>query len=157
MKQLLLALTVAALLYPAVATAQQSGKKLSQVTFASADESRDGVLSFDEVTGMSQNIRLSMDTNDDGEIVREEFMEWDFGYSYLAQQDDNSEAYVAVKRVLFALSDLDGNGMISAKEERVNTFLRFNRADLNGDKALSEAEFLSAWMPLVILKAGRGG
>ena len=105
---LLSAFTVLALVLGA--QAQDTGKKLSQITFASSDKNEDGLVTLGEAGQLASNAFLSMDANDNSLVSRSEFLEWDWGYMYLAEQAGKVERYSAVKRVLFALRDRNGDG-----------------------------------------------
>ena len=99
------------------------------------------------------NVFHSMDGDNNGRISRSEFMKWDWGYFYLAEQKGQSKKHNAVKRILFALRDRNNDGRIERKEMRISVFTDFRRADLNHDGVLSEAEFLNAWTPIIVMKA----
>ncbi|MEM9105244.1 MAG: hypothetical protein AAGC96_06275 [Pseudomonadota bacterium] len=152
-----LSTATAAPILEAPALAQSSGKELTQITFASTDQNGDGALSVSEMSEMAQNITVSMDADEDMSVSLSEFMEWDFGFHYLAEQEDGDEGYAAVKRIMFALHDLNSDGAIDPTETRITTFWSFSRADLDNDRLLSEDEYFSAWMPVLLMKAGRGG
>ncbi|MEO0329788.1 MAG: hypothetical protein AAF217_14465 [Pseudomonadota bacterium] len=133
--------------------AQDTANELSAVTFSSTDTNEDKELSLSELTEMAMNIAISMDSDDDLIINKSEFMEWDFGFHYLAEEKGDGDRYAAVKRVMFAVQDLDSGGSINPRELRINTYWSFLRADLNNDRVLSEAEYLKAWMPILMMKA----
>lgn len=156
MKPLYLAIA-ASLAFTSFATAQESGKKLAQITFSSVDENEDGMLVFSEMTEMVSDIVVSMDVNNDRLVGRSEFMEWDFGFYYLAKERGQGDRYNVVKRAMFALHDLNNDGMIDPKEWRINTSWGFSRADLDNDLALSEDEYLGGWMPIIVMKAAFDG
>ena len=142
---------------PDFAYAQETGKELSQITFAGADQNNDGALSFEEVAKTGADIFVSMDANDDRSVSQAEFNEWDWGYFYLAEKKGETEKYNAVKRILFALRDLNSDKRIDESEMRVGSFTDFSRADLNHDRVLSELEFLNAWTPILVLKSAHEG
>lgn len=152
-----LSLPAVALALPGSAHAQNSGRELAQITFSSTDQNGDGVLTVSEVSEMAQNIALSMDTNGDQTLSLPEFLDWDFGFHYLAEQEDTADRYAGVKRIMFALQDLNSDGSIDPTEARITTFWSFDRADLDNDRVLSEDEYLNAWMPILVMKAGRDG
>lgn len=135
--------------------AQETGKEVSQITFASTDKSEDGQVTIGEIEQMASNAFLSMDSDDNARVSRPEFLEWDWGYLYLAEQKGQDKKYNAVKGVLFALRDRNGDGSIDRKEMRLSVMADFARADLNGDGSLSEQEYLTAWTPIVVLKAAK--
>lgn len=154
MKTLQLAL-IALLAFPPAALSQQTGEELAQITFASVDGDQNGMLTVSEIEDMAQTVAISMDSDGDTLIRQSEFMDWDFGFHYLAEQEGGTERYTSVKLVMFALQDLDGDGTIDPTERRINTAWSFQRADLNGDRVLSEQEYLAGWMPILIMRAGR--
>ena len=144
----------ALVVFPVVAAAQDSGRELSQLTFQSVDQNDDGTLSRSEVETMSSNILFSMDYDGSESVDLEEFMAWDFGYYYLAEERGETDRYESVKRVMFALLDFDGDGVIDASENHAGNLWAFQRADLDNDGVLSEDEYLQGWLPIVILRAG---
>lgn len=138
------------------ATAWESGQELSAVLFESIDTTANGILDYAEITRMANDIAFSTDSDGDEQITLDEFMGWDFGFAYLAENEGEGDTFGAVKRVMFAVIDLDSDGVVDAREWRLNTRWNFERADLDGDSALTEDEFLNGWTPIVMLRAGRG-
>ncbi|MEM0947260.1 MAG: signal transduction protein [Pseudomonadota bacterium] len=138
------------------AQAWESGQELSEVIFENIDTTGNGALDNGEISDMSESIAFSADSDGDEQITLDEFTAWDFGFAFLAENEGGGDTFAAVKRVMFAVADLDGDGAIDAREWRLNTRWNFERADLDGDALLTEDEFLTGWTPIVMLKAGRG-
>lgn len=149
--------TAIAFAFPTLTLAWDSPKELTEVTFAGIDGNGNGELDFSEISSMAESISASMDSNSDDLISRTEFAEWDIGYAYLAERNGKSDLFAAAKRIMFALRDLNNDGKISIAEARKNIFRAFERADLDGDGALSESEFSTAWTPIIVLKAAFKG
>ncbi|MEM9754364.1 MAG: hypothetical protein AAF914_00140 [Pseudomonadota bacterium] len=141
---------------PHVALAWETGEELSEVLFESVDTTGNGSLDYGEVSDMAESIGLSMDSDVNEEISFDEYMAWDFGFAYLAESEGGTDVFSAVKRVMFALIDLDGDQTLDEREWRISTRWNFERADLDGDALLTEEEFLSGWAPIVMLRASRG-
>ncbi|MEO0384177.1 MAG: hypothetical protein AAF234_11565 [Pseudomonadota bacterium] len=141
---------------PAHGLAWENGRELTQVIFSSVDTTGSGSLDFAEVTQLARDIAFSADTDADERISFEEYMVWDFGFAYLAESDGRADDMALVKRVMFAVTDLDASGDIDARELRLGTRRDFERADFNGDGILNEEEFQQGWTPIVMLRAGQG-
>src|SRR6056297_1791334 len=77
------------------AAAWESGRELSEVHFADIDTSGNGLLDFGEVSAMAGSIAYSADSDENDKISLDEFMAWDFGYAYLADQEGAAERYAA--------------------------------------------------------------
>ncbi len=154
MKMLHIAL-LGSIVFPMTATAWNTGKELSEANFATIDTNENGLLDFGEISEMAESIAFSADSDEDQTISLDEFLAWDFGYAYLADQEGQSDRYTSVKRVMFAVRDLNGDKRIDARELRLSTRWSFERADFDGNAVLSEPEFLNGWTPIVMLKAGR--
>lgn len=144
------------MLAPGTALSWETGKELSEVIFEGVDTSGNGLLDYGEISEMGESIALSADANSDGELSLDEFMAWDFGYAYLADVEDGTDTFTAVKRVMSAVSDIDADGTIDVRDWRLSNRWSFERADRDGDGLLTENEFLTGWTPIAMLKAGRG-
>lgn len=147
--------TLFLLLSPAISYAQNAEKELAEITFSSTDLNADNELSMSEVSEMTTSILVSMDADDNGSVSRSEFMDWDFGFHYLVEVGGDTDRYNAVKRVMFAVQDLNRDGNLDSTEGRMNTFWNFERADLNNDRVLSKEEYLHAWLPIIMMKAAK--
>lgn len=152
--RLLAALAILAL--PAEGLAWENGRELTEVIFSSVDTTGNGTLDFAEVTQLTQSIALSADTDANERLSLEEFMAWDFGFAYLARSEGRAADMALVKRVMFAVTDLDASKDIDARELRIGTRRDFDRADFDGNGVLSEDEFEQGWTPIVMLRAGQG-
>lgn len=141
---------------PMPAAARETGRDLSDVHFADIDTSGIGLLDLGEVSAMAESIAYSADGDENDKISLDAFMALDFGYAYLADQEGAAEPYAAVKRVILAVPDLDGDMELDAREMRLGTRWSFERAGFDGNAMLTESEFLNGWTPIVMLKAGRG-
>ena len=149
-------LLVTVLAAPSSVMAWEMGQELSNVVYSSIDASGNGALDFGEVTEMAESIAVSADSDDNEQISLAEFMAWDFGFAYLAEKEGGGDAFQIVKRVMFAVVDLDDDDTIDEREWRLNTRWNFERADLDANGLLTEREFLNGWTPIVMLKAGKG-
>lgn len=152
----ILAIVLAASMsFPTASFAWETRRELSKITFESTDTTGNGALDYGEIVAMSESIGLSMDADENNEISREEFMEWDFGFAFLAENEGDGSQYVSVKNIIFALWDLNSNDAITPREMRLATRWSFERADTDRNGLLSENEYLEGWLPIVIIKNGR--
>ena len=71
---------------PLVAQEKTEGRKLAELAFDSVDVNGRGYVDQGDMDDFGEDIRYSMDANDDGKITLDEWMGWDFGYSVLAEE-----------------------------------------------------------------------
>ena len=128
------------------------GRDLAELIFGSIDISPDGLADMGAFTSFGDDIFVSMDSDDDGNITPSEFKEWDFGFNFIAEDEGQQRAYDTAQKVLFAFWDRDGNGEISKSEYHKAMIADFRSADINDDAFLSEDEFLTGY---VVVRAYR--
>lgn len=132
--------------------AQSEGAELAKLGFESSDLNGDGSISRDEMMEQGHNVFLSMDYNDDGALSFEEFFGWDFGFKNLAEDLGREQAYETALKIVFNLWDRDFDGLVTSQEQRAGVARDFGRNDLDGDYALSPAEFLGGFLVNVAIR-----
>lgn len=80
-------------------------------------------------------------------------MDWDFGFSLVAEEQNKVLAYRTALKVVFSFYDRNGDGGITQTEHRKAVISDIQRADLNNDAVLSKSEFLGGFSILVAIRA----
>lgn len=132
--------------------AQSDGAELANLGFESADLNSNGTVSRDEMMEQGDNIFVSMDSDDDGNLSFDEFFGWDFGFKNLAEEKGREQAYETALKMVFNIWDRDANGFVTSIEQRAGVARDFVRNDLDGDYALSRPEFLGGFLINVALR-----
>lgn len=141
-----------ALAIPGAAFAQE-GKALAELSFESVDTAGRGYVDLGEFTNFGGDVFVSMDSDDNGKIVLDEFMNWGFGMAQVAEDMDQQRAYDTARRVVFAFWDRNGDGEMSRTEQRQSLVSDFQRADLDNDMTLDKDEYLNGFSINVALRA----
>ena len=149
---LLVSMTLAAAA-PSIAQQKSEGRNLAELAFDSVDTQGRGYVDQGAMDAFGEDIRYSMDANDDGKITLDEWTGWDFGYALLAEQLGKELAYQTAMKIVFAVQDRDGDGEISRVEWRKAGIRDFRRADLNDDAILTKEEFLNGFLITSAIKA----
>lgn len=147
---IIIAVTIAS---PVFSQAKTEGRQLAELTFESVDEAGRGYVDQGQMSNFGEDIRVSMDANDDGKITQDEWLGWDFGFSNIAETQNKELAYRTALRVVFSFQDRDGNGEISGTEWRKAASRDFQQADLNGDALLDKNEFINGFPVINAIKA----
>ena len=142
---------MAALAAPALA--ENEGKRLAELAFASLDTAERGFIDQGEFSNFGQDVFASMDADTDDKLSLSEFLGWDFGMLLAAQEAGREEAYYTALRVVFAFWDRDGDETISKTEHRQSLNFDFQRADTDNDALLTKQEFLSGFSVMAALRA----
>ena len=138
--------TCFALMFAAPAIAQSSDwKDLSGLAFQSIDADQNGRISPSEFSNFGDDVFVSMDSDASGALSLGEFYNWGFGMHNVAEDAGQAPAFETAMRVVFALWDRDADNRVTAKEYRQSLNFEMMRADLDADKALSEAEYLAGF------------
>jgi Ca2+-binding EF-hand superfamily protein len=126
---------------PAIAADEPyAGVEILRGLFASYDYSRDGRITPREFNVFTEVAFVSMDTDANERVSREEFMAWDPGFANLAEQRGKEQAFNSAKREAFRAWDRDGNGNLDAIEMSVNGAHDFIIADEDRNGSLSPGE-----------------
>ena len=153
MKTMTAIIAAVAIASPAFSETKTEGRQLAELAFESVDETGRGYVDQGQMSNFGEDIRVSMDANDDGKITQDEWLGWDFGFSNIAETENKELAYRTALRVVFSFQDRDGNGEISGAEWRKAATRDFQQADLNGDALLDKGEFLGGFPVINAIKA----
>ncbi len=121
--------------------------------FASTDQNKDDKLDANETKQMASNMFMSMDYDDSATVSAKEFDDWDFGLIYTAADAGQSVEYDTAKKILFALRDINADGVISQEEYRQSLAFDFARADQDNDGSMSKDEYGKAFLPALLFRA----
>lgn len=136
----------------ALAEDMHPGKKLAITAFESVDDKERGFIDMGEFNAYGENVFVSMDANDDGNVDVDEFLEWDIGMKPIAEEAGAADAFKTAMRVVHSFWDRNGDGQMSRSEHRSSTIYDFQRADLDGDAVLTSDEFVNGF---TVMKAAR--
>jgi len=129
------------------------GKDLAELSFISVDQNQDGFVDKTESDQFGEDVFVSMDFDDSGQLSEEEFLNWGYGFQTYAEEQKKELAYNTALRVVFSFWDRDGNGEISRPEQSWAALHDFERADLDNDDLLSPDEFLGGFSIMVAIRA----
>lgn len=132
---------------------EQENEDIVVAAFASTDQNEDGNLDADEAIQMANNMFVSMDYDDSASVSAKEFDEWDFGLIYTAANAGQSVEYGTAKKILFALRDINADGVISQEEYQQSLEYDFARADQDNDGSMSKDEYGKAFLPSLLFRA----
>ena len=153
----LTAICVLLLALPGGAMAQPDdttpGRDLAELIYGSIEDNPNGEADMGEFVAFGEDIFISMDTDESSSVDPMEFMAWDFGFNFIAEDEGQQRAYETAQKVLFAFWDRDANGEISRTEYHNSMVADFRRADTNNDAFLSRDEFLSGHVINVAYRA----
>lgn len=116
--------------------------------FISQDENNDNLIKMSESDNYAQLAFISMDSDEDGSINREEFLAWDPGFIVVGQRAGKSKDVNAVKMQAFTAADTDGSDSVDLKEMTTVTQSGFFIADADENAALTFEEFTDGF-PIV--------
>ncbi|WP_315927717.1 EF-hand domain-containing protein [Mesorhizobium sp. SP-1A] len=155
MKLLSLALLTVSAFTPGLAIAKglPEGHRLAELTFETFDTTGRGFIDLPQMLEIQQMVFASMDADGDGKISRNEMLQWDYGFSNLASENNRQTAYQTALKVLHSLWDLNDDGQVDETEFRKASIADFERADIDNDKLLSKKEFIRGFSVLVALRA----
>lgn len=129
------------------------GRRLAEMAFAGIDTSGRGYIDMSEYLRFGADVFVSMDQDESESIDLAEFMDWDFGMAFVAEDRDAVQAYETALRVVFAFWDRNGDGQITSAEHGQSLVLDYQRADTDRDGELTQDEFLSGFSIMVALRA----
>jgi hypothetical protein len=110
--------------------------------FKSADLNNDGKISRREILHFTDLVFLSADTDGDDVLTVEEFLRWDPGYLFIAEQTGKTLQLNTAKREVYETMDINGDGRLEHDEFSTASLYDFYRADKNSDGVLSQEEFI---------------
>lgn len=151
MSLLAAALTVPASL-PAAATPFDAASTAVLGKLAtSMDENNDGYVTPGEADTFAVYVGVSMDTNSDGLVEYQEFLDWDPGFQWLADKRGTGIAYRQMKGDLFKIWDADSDGRVTRNEILDVARFEFAVSDINGDSKIDADELASGSLSIVSL------
>lgn len=146
-------IALAALSTAAIAESKPEGRALAEIMFDSADSSSRGVIDMAQILEIKNDIFVSMDSDDNKIVARDEFLNWGFGYQQIAEKEGKVPEYNTAMKILFDLYDLDHDGGLTERELDRGFRADFQRTDLNDDGVLDKSEFLGGLSYLVAMRA----
>ena len=96
---------------------------------------------------------ISIDTKDNDVATIEEFLQWDPGYTAIADKRGKLSQFNAAKRAVYEETDLNGDGRLDHDEASVASLYDFYKADVNHDRTLSQDEFIGEYRILKISRS----
>ncbi|AHD08611.1 EF hand [Phaeobacter gallaeciensis] len=137
----------------AQSTEATPGQELSELIFGSIGDSSATEVDMGQFVDFGRSIFVSIDSNEDGEIAHEEFVEWDFGFEFIADENGRQQAFQAARNILFANWDRDSDGTIDRREYHRAMAWDYRRADANDDAFLTREEFLRGYTVIKTYRA----
>lgn len=122
------------------------GRELAELIYGSFEENPDSAADMGEFVNFGQDIFVSMDANENGSIYLSEFKDWDFGFDFIAKDEDQEHAYQTAQKIIFANWDHNGDGSITQQEYHKSMVWDFRRADTNNDAFLTRDAFLRGYV-----------
>jgi hypothetical protein len=113
--------------------------------FKSADLNGDGKISRRELLHFTDLVFLSADTDGDDTLTIEEFLKWDPGYLFIAEQTGKTVQLNTAKRDVYEAMDINDDGSLEHDEFSAASLYDFYRADKNSDRTLSQEEFIGEY------------
>ena len=150
---------LAALAAPAVAFSDETtpGRELAEQIYGSMENTPSGAIDMGEFVNFGRDIFVSMDADENGKINAQEFSEWDFGFSFIAEDAGQERAYETARKILFAIWDHNADGEIGRHEFHKSMVWDFRRADTDDDAFLTQNEFLRGYVVNVAYRAALTG
>lgn len=157
---LMLAMAVA----PALAFAQsapESGGKPAEIApgralvselFLTTDLDRDGRVTIVELLQFGEMAQTRLDADESGDLSFAEFMDGGVWIEDLTAYRDRGEAVQTAFRIVFDFWDRGNDGALSSAEHQAGLVSGFAYADLDGDMALSEQEYLGGFVIAIALR-----
>lgn len=124
------------------ASSETEGRRLATLAFLGVDENGDGYASLEEQLNQAENIFVSMDADDNGNLTWQEFSTWGFGMEDVAVETGREQAYETARKVVFDLWDRSDDWILSRDEQRKGITADFFQADEDRDGRLSKDELL---------------
>lgn len=148
------AFLVSATLATAATAMDTKAAEAFEVLFSSHDTDGDANLNPDEMFQMGQNVFVSMDSDNDRIVTKDEFLSWDIGIQDIAAASNRTEALSVAMEVFFDRLDQNNDRKFNSGEWRRLHLLGTDRADANGDELVTFDEF---WNGFPIASAVRFG
>lgn len=133
------------------------GRELAEIIFGSMEINPTAGADMGDFVSFGSDIFVSMDYDDSGSVHLKEFMGWDFGFNFIAEDEGKKRAYETAQKIVFAVWDHDGNGDVTQREYHKSMVSDFRRADTDDDALLSRNEFLNGYIINVAYRAALTG
>ncbi|UWR42389.1 signal transduction protein [Phaeobacter inhibens] len=137
----------------AQSTETTPGQELSDLIFGSIGDGSTAEIDMGQFVDFGRSIFTSIDSNEDGAIAQGEFIEWDFGFEFIADEKGRQQAFQAARNILFANWDRNSDGTIDLREYHRAMAWDYRRADTNDDAFLSREEFLRGYTVIKTYRA----
>lgn len=122
--------------------AENEARKLAKLDYISIDRNHDGKVTLAEFQEQASNVFYSMDGNQNDYVSYQEFREWGFGMTNIAENIGKEQAFDTARKVLFDFWDTSYDWQLTQEEKNQGITEDFNRSDRNSDGFLSEEEYL---------------
>lgn len=152
MKFLLVTTTAVAVLANA-AFAETEGRRLAGLAFDSSDLNGDGFITMEEFQSHYGDIFFSMDSDQNGSLGWDEFLNWGFGMQNVAVDTGRTQAYETARRIVFDTWDRSIDWKVSEAEQRRGVAADFVASDEDRDGRLSRDEYLHYSIQNVTLRS----
>lgn len=130
---------------PALAFAQGGGGQGMMDRFQVIDADGDGRMSAAEAAEWRETVFVTMDSDDDGQLTREEYMAIQLGKGADPdQRGPRFEEKQAEKDAAFTEMDADGDGFVTRAQFLEAGAQKFADADADGDGFVTVPEFIVA-------------
>ncbi len=129
------------------------GRYVGETIFDSMDLTGKGIVHMGDVQQFRASVFVGMDSDENQKVTYEEFAQWDPGFLYVAEQLGRKDAYTTASKIIFAVWDRNGNGILTDREMRNAMSSDFRRADLDDDALLTKQEFISGFPIMVAMRA----
>jgi EF hand len=113
--------------------------------FKSADLNGDGKISRREILHFTDLVFLSADTDGDDTLTVEEFLKWDPGYLFIAEQAGKAVQLNTAKRDVYEAMDINDDESLEHDEFSAASLYDFYSADKDSDRTLSQEEFIGEY------------
>lgn len=133
--------------------AEQDIGTVDEGVFKSADLNADGKISRRELLHFTDLVFLSADTDGDDVLTIEEFLKWDPGYLFIAEQRDKTVQLNTAKREIYEAMDINSDGSLEHDEFSAASLYDFYGADKNSDRALDQDEFIGEYRLVKTVRA----
>lgn len=127
--------------------------KVSTAFFKSHDANSDGKVTSKEMDTYAQTAFTSIDANDSNSIDRQEFLDWDPGYAYVAAQTGKGNIVEALKMQAFTTADTDGSDSVDSAEIAAIAKSNFAVTDADESGAISLKEFVDGFPIAAMISA----
>lgn len=130
----------------AFAADEPAGRELARLGFLSIDANGDKIATVGEFMQYGEDVMASMDSNEDGAITYDEFSTWDFGFTNIAEAEGKMQGLDTARKIVFDFWDRSDDQVITGLEQQAAVVANIGYADLDGDGALSELEYLRGFI-----------